>query len=220
VYDGELVAGDGRTENRTGITGHVNRILKGTSTSIKDYTYVIFDYMTFDDWYSKQSSMPYSERHARLNEFYISDKNIRYIDLFELRTLDHVNEIFSDHIRRGFEGLILRYPEDPYMWTRSEKLIKKKAINEFILKCVDVTEGTGKYKGMIGALICEGIVEGKEVKVKIGSGLSAFDVDQHPSTYIGKNIEGLYNTVVKSDNNQYHSLFLPRFKRISGRMDV
>ncbi len=220
VYDGELVAGDGLQANRTGITGSVNSILKGSSTDIQGYTFVIFDYISLESWNIKLSNTSYLTRLGQLNDIAMPDMNIRIIENKELLNPNDTEILYQDRIAKGYEGLILRYPNDPYVWCRSPALIKKKAIKECILKCVAVTEGTGKYSGMIGALICEGHVEGKDVQVKIGSGLSKYDVEQPTEYFVNKRIEVLYNTVIKAENKQVHSLFLPRFKRVVGNMDV
>ena len=42
VYDGELVEGNGKQAGRTGITGSVNKCLKGSATDIENYTFCIF----------------------------------------------------------------------------------------------------------------------------------------------------------------------------------
>lgn len=220
VYDGELVAGDGLQANRTGITGSVNSILKGSATDIEGYTFVIFDYISLDSWEIKLSTESYITRLGQLNDIAMPDMNIRIIENKELLNANDIELLYEDRIAKGYEGLILRYPNDPYVWCRSPALIKKKAIKECILKCVGVTEGTGKYSGMVGALICEGHVEGKDVQVKLGSGLSKYDVEQPSEYFVGRNVEALYNSVIKAENKQSYSLFLPRFKRVVGNMDI
>jgi DNA ligase-1 len=220
VYDGELVLGNGLQNDRTGITGHVNSVLKGGSTDIPGYSYVIFDYMPLEDWENKNSSKDYLTRLRELNNFHIPDISIRYSEQTSVNSAKEIESLYEDRIAKGYEGLILRYPEDPYVWSRSSMLIKKKAIKECVLTCTGVKEGTGKYAGAIGSLLCEGKVEGKVVRVNVGSGLSKFDVFQEPEHYIGSKIEVLYNDVIKSDSNEFYSLFLPRFKRKQNNMDV
>jgi len=139
-------------------------------------------------------------------------------------SLDEVNAKYRDLLSRGYEGLIVRYLGDQYTWDTSSKrsglMIKKKATNEIELTCVGTTEGTGKYEGMIGALICHGYIDDKWVQVKLGSGLSDHDREQPPEFYIGLTVEVLYNDVVRAKDATHYSLFLPRFKRIVGDHNV
>ena len=125
---------------------------------------------------------------------------------------------FKGLVDKGYEGLILRYPEDPYIWGRSDRLVKRKSVIDTRLKVVGVTEGKEgtKNEGLIGALVCEGIVESKEVQVDVGSGLSDWDREQDPEYFIGKEIDVQYNSVTLAENSRYYSLFLCRFKRIRG----
>ena len=229
VYDGELVKGNGLQSGRTKITGDVNRVLKGTWTDIQDYSAIFFDYLSLFEWDNKCCGRVYYERFEVLSE------NLSSIDISEISgrkglvcKLAHfevmhnqvqVDELFNKLLLLGYEGLILRYGEDFYVWERSSLLNKIKAIHSGVLKCIGTTEGRNKYVGMIGALICEGIIDGKDIRVNV-SGLSDWDRDMDPDHFIGNGIDLLYNDIVKSDNNEYYSLFLPRFKRLLGRYDT
>jgi len=220
VYDGELVHGDGLQEGRTKITGDVNRCLKGTSTDIEDYTFCIFDMLEHDEWTEQQCSRGYGERLNTMNKSLVQSASVRIADMYAVDDLWQVDMFYANRLDKGYEGVIVRYSADPYVWGRSDKLIKKKATNECMLECVDTTEGTGKYEGMIGALMCEGVVNGKEVHVKLGSGLTDHDREMDHSYYVGKDIDVLYNDITLADKAIYHSLFLPRFKRVAGLHDV
>ncbi len=99
-------------------------------------------------------------------------------------------------------------------------MVKMKATEEMELTCVGTTEGTGKYEGMIGALVCQGSIGAKDINVKLGSGLTDHDREQPPEYYIGKDIDVLYNDIVKAEGSTRYSLFLPRFKRVVGDHNV
>ena len=224
VYDGELVHGNGLVEGRTKITGDVNRCLKGTAVDIKNYTYCVFDYLGIAEWYAQKSLTTYSDRYLELMEALVNVKYVTLVDQKLIHNLDAVNSMFEDKVNKGYEGLILRYPDSAYEWKRTNNLIKKKSLRDIILECVDVTEGTGKYEGMIGALVCEGITKDStgliHIKVKVGTGLSDFDRERDPSDYIGSRIEVFYNEIVIAESADDHSLFLPRFKRILNNDDT
>jgi len=215
VYDGELVHGDGEQAGRTRISGQVNKVLKGTADEIENYTFCIFDYVSLHEWRTKISAKSYAIRYNYLLKHLRESEHVTVASQTLLYSPEEVNAAFQRRLDEGYEGIMLRYPEDTYEWKRTPKLIKKKAIKECVLECVDEQLGTGKYAGMIGALICKGIVDTKEVEVKVGSGLSDHDRE---GRYIGKRIEIEYNDIVKAKNSDTSSLFLPRFKRVQGEI--
>jgi DNA ligase-1 len=109
----------------------------------------------------------------------------------------------------GYDGGILRNPLGT--WTAGSgtdgEIIKVKAAESYDLRVVDVEEGKGKYKGTLGALVCQG----PKGHVKV-SGMT--DEERNywfaaPQTIIGAIVEvqclGLTNT---------GSLREPRFKGI------
>ena len=220
VYDGELVSGDGLQEGRTKITGSVNRCLKGSDTDIKGYTYCIFDMLEHAEWDEQQTSRPYSTRITAMNDGLTQNVKVRMAEMYMMTDMSMVNNLYANLIKKGYEGLIIRYAYDFYEWKRSEKLIKLKVTNECVLTCVGTTEGTGKYEGMIGALQCRGTVDGKLIVVKLGSGLTDHDREMSPSHYEAKQIDVLYNDIVRAEGADHYSLFLPRFKRVAGEHNV
>jgi len=219
-YDGELVSGDGLTSGRTRISGEVNKVIKGTSTEIKDYTYMVFDYVELGDWANKICKIRFKNRQDFLIDNLIETDNIKRVAQHYYHDRESIENLFANRIKNGFEGLILRYPEDYYEWKRSDRLIKMKSKITAELKCYAVEEGKGKYANMIGALHCKGIVDGFEIDTKVGTGLSDYDRDQSEDFYKGCGIEVEYNSIVSDKNTGKYSLFLPVFKRMIGDLDV
>ena len=218
VYDGELVWGEGHQEGRTRITGWVNKVLKGGLNDFDGYSYVVFDWVPLNSWDNQESSMGYVDRLAAA--YAVAGGVIQIAAQTAVHNDDQVTDMFDAALSTGWEGLILRYPDDPYVWKRSDRLIKRKAIKDAMMVVSGVTEGKGKYAGMIGALECIGRVETKEVTVNVGSGLSDFDRARQPGDYIGKTVEVSYNDVVKAEGAAYSSLFLPRIKRVYNKLDI
>jgi len=220
VYDGELVAGNGKQAGRTKITGQVNKCLLGTATDIEDSTFCIFDHLTHIEWREQKTERTYSHRLYFLKGEVKEEPGILLAKQYMLSKQEDVNRMYAFYLKLGYEGLILRYPDDAYIWKRSAKLIKKKATKECKLMCVGATKGTGKYEGLIGALICEGRVECKQVNVKLGTGLTDQDRELSVDDYKGYMIDVLYNDLVKAKKALVYSLFLPRFKRVSHKLDT
>ncbi len=223
VYEGELVDTKGKQENRTKISGKLNSLLAGTINDIEEYCYHIYDFIPLDEWSTKVSITPYNLRYKILiSQFNTGFQDSSYVKI--VKQIHHNNskettDFYNLLIQHGYEGSIHRYENDMYKWKRVDRLIKKKAIKECILECIDVIPHSNPVKGSIGSLVCSGIITDKEhgevqVNVNVGSGLSKFDIMFPKERYVGSQIEVLYNSVTKVDNN--YSLFLPRFKRILG----
>jgi DNA ligase-1 len=115
---------------------------------------------------------------------------------------------------------LLKSKEHIWEDKRSVGLIKMKSIKDADLEVIGWVEGTGKYVGMLGALVCrssDGLVE-----VSIGSGFS----DAQRKTFtrkatVGRIVEILYNERITSrDRTETDSLFLPRFVELREDKDV
>lgn len=225
-YEGEMVKGDGKTVSRSSITGDFNKVTKGTATDIKDYSYMVFDYLALEEWDNKVAILTFDERLCYLKDNLGTCNIVKVAEQISVPDQEGIDVIYADLVERGYEGLIGRYGQDPYTWNtaskRSKRVIKKKEKKDATLHCIGVIEGKGKYAGMIGSLICRGVVEGKPIDVDIGVGLSDWDRDQEPVYYIGEEIEVIYNSITEQDGE--YSLFLARvpkgdriqFKRLKG----
>jgi hypothetical protein len=121
--------------------------------------------------------------------------------------------VVNNYIAQGDEGVIIKDPEAVYHYRRNKAWLKVKAINSATLKVIGTTEGKGKRKGMVGALMCSS--ECGKVKVNVGSGLSDADVALFTkSSPVGKYVEVIFNVLIKGENQDIYSLFLPRLKEI------
>lgn len=79
------------------------------------------------------------------------------------------------YVCNGYEGIVLRHPVEAYNLRRSNKLLKYKFFHECDLMITDVSQGTGKYQNMMGALLLAGIVGNRQISVACGTG---FDEQQ------------------------------------------
>lgn len=213
VLDGELISVDGK---RTTISGFVNSRMKGGMAPMPKLLFQVFDYLPLSDFQRGKCDVPYDMRRSELYD-------VAYAaawDCFELiattpsklvKSSNEADELFAEHLAKGEEGIILKPLKHLYTFKRSKDWIKLKDIRTADLRCVGHEEGTGKYEGMIGALLCEGTVDGRFVRVRVGSGLSDEDRSKHIDAYILKTIEVKYNTVIENSATGGWSLFLPRF---------
>lgn len=211
VFDGELlVIADGKIVDRQTGNGILSKANKGT-ISAKEAALVnatVWDVIPFAYFSDGHCPVPYSTRFAKLQAFDLPEK-IHLVEHIVVDTLDAANIIFEEYLSKGQEGIILKDPKGIWEDKRAKHQIKFKGELECDLKIVDVEDGTGKYVGMLGALVCEssdGIV-----KVNVGSGFN--DVQRKSLTkkdLLGKIVAVKYNARIKNKLGD-ESLFLPIF---------
>lgn len=213
LYDCELIAGDGSTKTRQKISGEVNSAIHGGMLSMKNNKLIIFDYLRLTEVASGVGLYSYeARRDFLLREVSWLPGFAKIADAKPVHSIEEAQAAFEELTNVGMEGLILKKPKHKYSFKRSADWIKMKETKTMDLLCVDITPGTGKYRGMIGALVCQGLHDNCLIEVKVGSGLTDTDRAKQPSSYIGETIEIKYNTVIENALKPgVKSLFLPRF---------
>lgn len=71
---------------------------------------------------------------------------------FQLCNEDSIRLALKDFNFAGYEGVMLRHPDAPYTPGRTRNLIKVKPLKQTLVRIIGAIEGTGKFKGMLGAL--------------------------------------------------------------------
>lgn len=217
MLDTEVTIKKGLTTDRTKVSGMINSARNGNSINEDILAFHVFDWLPLNEFDNAECSNIYQQR------LYIAKdivSNLGVQDTFQIaktwivNNIEEVNEIYAQLISEGQEGLILKPQKHKYSFKRSADWVKLKEIKSVDLQCVEYEEGEGKYEGMVGALVCQGIVEGKNVTVRVGSGLTDEDRNQHPSDYLGHVIEIKYNSVIQDSKTGQWSLFLPRFVEV------
>jgi len=218
VLDTEVTLASGKMEDRTKVSGMINSAMKGGVIKEQLLVFNVFDFLSLHDFETHCCNMPYIKRRVMvagaLAELQCSQ--LEQAEAFEAQDRQEAEASYSRHIANGFEGLILKHPESYYTFKRTTDWAKMKETKTADLFCRDWVDGTGKYEGLIGALVCEGTVEGQHVRVQVGSGLTDADRDKDPCDYVGSVLELKYNAVVQDKDTLQHSLFLPRFVTIRG----
>lgn len=220
VFDGELLVAndDGFCDRQTG-NGILNKANKGTikpDEAVKVHAQ-LWDMIPYIYFVSGHCPTPYVERFTRLAEKGFPDK-IHLVDTHIVKSLDEAQHIFEQYLADGFEGIILKDGSGEWEDKRAKHQIKFKGEMECDLKIVDVEEGTGKYAGMLGAIVCEsadGIL-----RVNVGSGFN----DEHRKTLkkkdlIDRIVAIKYNMRSKNKAGD-ESLFLPIFVELREDKDV
>jgi DNA ligase-1 len=127
-------------------------------------------------------------------------------------------EINAKAIVGGYEGIMLKDPEAGYECKRSVAWLKLKPFIEVSLTVTAVEEGTGKNVGKLGALVCEGVDDGKDIRGNVGSGLTdeqRVTFWDNADTLIGDIAEVRADAITQNQDGTY-SLRFPRFKGFRG----
>lgn len=216
--DGELIY-----KNREGLSDS-EAFQKGTGIAMSknidksELIFVVFDMFPLEQFWLGKSDFPYKLR----KDFYLDDlqreimrlniENVRIVPMCYEGT-DH-SEIWKwlDYAERSdWEGIMLNL-DTPYECKRTKNLIKVKKFLSCDLKCVGIEEGSGRNKGILGALVCDY----KGNKVNVGSGFSDEDRKQfwqQPEDVIGKIITVKYKEETKNKDGGI-SIQFPVFETV------
>jgi len=118
----------------------------------------------------------------------------------------------------GYEGVMIKDVDAPYECKRTHAWLKAKPFIEVTLKVVEVEEGTGRNSGRLGAIVCEGIDDGKAIRVNVGSGFSDVHRDEYWNSrdaLINNLVEVRADAITQNQDGTY-SLRFPRFKTFRG----
>ena len=127
---------------------------------------------------------------------------------------DQFNRYCKDMVADGFEGVMVKATDAPYECKRSTSWMKYKPVYDYDLTVIGVEEGTGKNIGRMGALVCEGIDDGKHITVNVGSGYTDEERQAYwddKNSVIGQTAVVLADAITQDASGSY-SLRFPRFK--------
>lgn len=236
VYDGELLAA-GEFADCIAQRQATNSIAnsKGNKTGL---TFNVFDMIPVDEFKLGMSSENAAIRKTLLGAT-LMDESIQYLQeekwpeliqafgthtafkaikpvpiLGLVNSMAEVEPIVNKIWARGGEGVMLNTVSGLYEIKRSKDLLKVKHTEEYTLKVTNLLEGTGKFEGMLGALV----VDYNGNSLGVGSGFTdqqRRDIWDRPEAYIGRNVE--IDTFGESTNALGEkSLNCPIFKRFVG----
>ena len=137
------------------------------------------------------------------------------VDLDTAAGQDQLHRYAKDQVNAGFEGIMIKDVDAPYECKRNTFWMKWKPTITVDLEVVGVEEGTGRNQGRLGALVCAGVDDGKEISVNVGSGFSDGDRDNYwrdSQFIIGRTAEILCDVITQNQDGTY-SLRFPRFVR-------
>jgi DNA ligase-1 len=189
----------------------------------------LFDIVTLNEFQLGQGKHRQIDRSVTLAAWYsqcadqlpnVTVVGQELVDLTSPGGQARFRQINQEAVDGGYEGIMIKDPNAVYECKRSVAWLKLKPFIEVSLKVVAVEEGTGRNLGKLGALICEGVDDGKLIKVNVGSGFTDSDRDaywQSREDIIGHTVEVRADAATKSqDSEETWSLRFPRFLRFRG----
>ena len=120
----------------------------------------------------------------------------------------------KDMVNAGFEGIMIKNLDAPYLCKRSTDWMKYKPVHDYDLTVIGVEPGTGKNKGRMGALVCEGVDDGKHIVVNVGSGFTDVERQEYwdnRDDVVGRSAVVIADAITLNQSGTY-SLRFPRFK--------
>jgi DNA ligase-1 len=218
VIDGEVVS-----ESFQALMKQVHR---KSDADAGDARLMAFDVLPLSEFQKGKSIMGQKRRSALLRAMKPVLDKVGGIDIIPQIEVDldtavgemQFKQYNKDAIEAGFEGIMIKDLEDVYVCKRSVSWLKQKPFIEVSLTVVAVEEGTGRNEGKLGAFVCEGVDDDKEIKVNVGSGFSDSDRDSYftsRDTLPGQVVEVRADAITQNQDGTY-SLRFPRFLRFRG----
>ena len=215
VFDGEVI-GESFQEL-------MRQARRKENVQADDSVFNIFDIIPLEDFSRGYWNAPLSKRIKILELMRPVIDDMANVELLphimvDLGTEDGKSELNSyalEQVSLGFEGIMIKNVDAPYECKRNTFWMKWKPTITVDLEVIGVEEGTGRNLGRLGALVCAGADDGKEITVNVGSGFSDDDRDSlwiDRNLVVGRTVEILCDAITQNRDGTY-SLRFPRFVR-------
>lgn len=225
VFDGELFKNDSGRLNSNAVA---TKFVRGTASADDhlNVRIVLWDVIPLNDFIQGKGNVSYEKRFNELTKMYDiykvgnklfseSDINISLAETHEFNKFIDVIKFNEDCIVKGLEGIIVKNKHSVWEAKRSYNTLKMKEELESELKVIGIAEGTGKYEGLCGALICSS--EDGLVNVSVGTGLNDNQRElykpDNKNAIINKIITVRHNGIISNVSGAY-SLYLPRLVEV------
>lgn len=220
VLDGEVVSHSFQDLMKT--------VHRKENVNASDAKLMLFDIVPLVEFKAGASVMGQKRRSAFLKEFAKTFADSGCIEIIPQKEFDL--DVFTDEIEfkdynkamveQGFEGIMIKDPNGKWEGKRSTAWLKQKPFIEVSLAVSAVEEGTGRNVGKLGAVVCEGLDDGKRIIVNVGSGFTdeqRAEFWEAKDSLIGQVVEVRADAATQSqDSADVWSLRFPRFLRFRG----
>ena len=181
---------------------------------------MVFDCMSAEEFRNQHSNNAYHKRRDLLDcvfngTWFVHD--FKYFEelpiLYQGTDTSKIIELLEEQTSKGEEGVMINVWDAPYDFKRTNNLLKVKKFQDTEVKIIGFQEGTNKYTGTLGALVCEY----KYSTVDVGSGFSDALRDEiwaNKEAWLGKIITVKYFEETYSSATGLPSLRFPVFIRV------
>ena len=219
VLDGEIMSGS--------FQDLMKQIHRKSSATANDAVLNLFDALPLAQFETGESATTQEVRSEWLKTWFeANEATLPNVTVVAQETVDldtdegqvRYKEINTMAIAGGYEGIMLKDATAGYKCKRSVAWLKLKPFIEVSLAVTAVEEGTGKNIGKLGAFVCEGVDDGRDIVVNVGSGFSDDDRAAYWNArdeVVGKVVEVRADDIRQSQDGTY-SLSFPRFLRFRG----
>jgi DNA ligase-1 len=217
VFDGEVMS--------SSFQDLMKQVHRKEDVQTDDAVLYLFDTLPLSDFIKGKCTLTQTQRSSNVATYVkaINDTCIRFVsqvmvDLDDPKGHAEFKRINQEAIQGGYEGIMVKNPEAIYECKRSTSWLKIKPFIEVSLEVKDLEEGTGRNEGRLGAFICEGIDDGKQIFVNVGTGFSDDDRSNYwadRNSIVGAIIEVRADAITQNQDGTY-SLRFPRFKTFRG----
>lgn len=165
--------------------------------------------------------VPYRDRLRALIAGLTANKlqsDVKLCPTSVVKTKAEAMAVYSRYLKAGKEGAVAKHPLAIWRDGNSKDQVKLKLKVPVELKVVGFNEGTGKFVGQLGSLVCE--TEDSLLRVNVsgrGDAMRA-EVWANQHQWLGSIITANSNSIMSPEKEgDLHSLFLPIFEEL--RMD-
>jgi DNA ligase-1 len=219
VLDGEIMSGT--------FQDLMKQIHRKSSAKANDAVLNLFDALPLREFELGESATTQEARSEWLKTWFDANESaLPNVTVVAQETVDldtdagqkRYKEINALAIAGGYEGIMLKDAGTGYKCKRSVAWLKLKPFIEVSLTVTAVEEGTGKNIGRLGALVCEGTDDGKDIVVNVGSGFTDNMREcfwEAREDLVQKIVEVRADAITQNQDGTY-SLRFPRFLRFRG----
>jgi DNA ligase-1 len=211
VFDGELIANNDFKET-------MQKVFKKGQN--KEADYMIFDYLSLDEFNAGKSHKSYIERRQQIvalltDPNYAGLPNLKIapvMGFLENPTIEKLATMTKQAVYEGYEGIIVKDMDAPYVCKRDYGWQKCKLFDDGDFEIIRVEEGEDKNKGKMGSLILD--VNGVEVGLGTGwTDKEREDAWKNPNKYIGRLVEVQYQGFTEDGSLRFPSVKCIRWDR-------
>lgn len=204
----------------------MTQVHRKSNANASDALYSVFEFLPLKEFLEGGWKVPQLKRRKDLKDFmgnFIDCDNVNCLPFWEADLDTEEGRALLDKMRDkaaelGLEGVMVKDADAPYECKRTAAWLKIKPSITVDLTVVNIEPGTGRNDGRLGALVCEGVDNGRRIRVNVGSGFSDRDRDLYwadSGSVLSQIVEVKADAVTQNQDGTY-SLRFPRFVRFRG----